>query len=70
MLKVENGALIEALENFYLGARTGLPVRGVEEMKRTWYANEGVGRYQACIWLHGRLTPIYAIPFETIQLQR
>ena len=35
MLKVENEALIEALENFYLGARTGLPVRGVEEMKRT-----------------------------------
>lgn len=66
MKKVEDEMLIEALESFFCAMRAGKLVRGTEEIERAWYINEEVGKYQAYVELHGRLTLLFSISFEVI----
>lgn len=63
---VQDEKIVAQLENFFLRARAGVPVRGIEEKERAWYANEEFGCYQACVQLHGRITPIFAVPFTVV----
>lgn len=66
MERVVDPVLIAQLEAFFLHARNGKLVRGVEKMERAWYANNEVGAYQACVNLYGRITPIFAVPYTVI----
>lgn len=66
MEKVEDKNLIEALESFFCAMRAGKLVRDTEEIERTWYINEEVGKYQAYVELHGHLTLLFSIAFEVI----
>ena len=63
---IQNEALIARLEKAFHDVRMGIPVRGTEEIKRTWYVNRGVGKYQAFIELHGRMQLLISLPLEAV----
>lgn len=63
---VQDEKIVAQLENFFLNIRKGKIVRAVETKERAWYANEEFGCYQACVQLHGRITPIFAVPFTVV----